>query len=169
MCEDLISESEMHTLLCSECENDVPTDPCTDAFLALIKYHVGRDARPLCDIAHMLGISRRQLGRMLSGHRPIRLGEFKTLTDLLGIDRARATVAIEIIGDWQSYDDPGLNIMMGLLVPAVTKLRDRADFTIEPLTRPAQEKLSDWLADSIITNEQQIRNRRDSFVKLPDL
>jgi transcriptional regulator with XRE-family HTH domain len=169
MCEDLDSESEMQTLLCSECENDVPSDPCTDAFLALINHHVGRGTRPQCDIAQMLGISRRQLGRMLSGRRPIRLGELKSLTDLLGIDRARATVAIEIIGDWQSYDDPGLSIAMGLLVPVVAKLRDRADFTIEPLTRPAQDKLSDWLADTIITNEQQIRNRRDSFVKLPDL
>jgi hypothetical protein len=124
MCEDLVSESEMQTLLCSECENDVPSDPCTDAFLALINHHVGRGTRPQCDIAQMLGISRRQLGRMLSGRRPIRLGELKSLTDLLGID---------------------------------------------PLTRPAQDKLSDWLADTIITNEQQIRNRRDSFVKLPDL
>lgn len=169
MCENLISASEMQPLPSGECENDIPQDSCTDAFLALIQHRVGIDARPLCDLAQILGISRRQLGRMLSGRRPIRQGEVKSLTDLLGIDLARATVAIEMIGDWQSYDDPGLSIVMGLLVPVVAKLRDRADFSIERLTRPAQDKLSDWLADTIITNEQQIRNRRDSFVKLPDL
>lgn len=123
----------------------------------------------MSDLAEVLGISRRQLGRMLSGHRPLRLAELRALTDLLGIDRARATIAIEVIGDWQCYDDPGLNIVARLLHPVVSKLRERSDFPIEPLTMPAQDRLSDWLADTIITNEEQIRNRRDAFIKLPEL
>jgi hypothetical protein len=91
------------------------------------------------------------------------------LTDLLGIDRARASVAIELLGDWQFYDDPGLNLVMRLLPSVVSKLGDRADFPVEPLSTSAQERLSDWLADTIITNEEQIRNRRDGFIKLPEL
>lgn len=120
-------------------------------------------------LAQKMGISRRQLGRMLSGRRPLRLAELRALTDLLGIDRARASVAIELLGDWRYYDDPGLNIVMRLLPPVVAKLSERADFPIEILTETAQERLSDWLADTIITNEEQIRNRRDTFIKLPEL
>ena len=123
----------------------------------------------MADLAEALGISRRQLGRMLSGKRPLRLAELRALTDLLGIDRARASVAIEVIGDWQCYDDPGLNIVMKLIHPVVSRLRDRADFPIELLPETAQERLSNWLADTIITNEEQIRNRRGTFVKLPEL
>lgn len=139
------------------------------AFLALINHHIGKDARPMSVLAELMGISRRQLGRMLSGHRPLRIADFQALTDLLGIDRARAIVAIELIGDWQSYDDPGLSIVMCLLPAIVSKLRDRSTFSIQPLPKPAQERLTDWLANSIITNEEQIRSRQDSFIKLPDL
>ena len=169
MCEDMMLESEQHTLVCSHCETHAEMDPRTEAFLALINHHVGNDSRSMSDLAEILGISRRQLGRMLSGSRPLRIAELRSLTDLLGIDRARATVAIEVIGDWQSYDDPGLNVAMRLLQPVVSKLRERADFAIQPLTKPAQDRLSDWLADTIITNEEQIRLRRDTFIKLPEL
>lgn len=169
MCEDLMIESEQHIEECDHCESHLEVDPRASALLALINHHVDQDTRPLSAIAKILRISRRQLGRMLSGHRPMRIAELLTLTEVLRIDPARAVVAIEVIGDWQCYDDPALGIVMSLLHPVVTKLRDRANFAIQPLTKPAQARLSDWLADTIITNEEQIRNRRDAFVKLPDL
>jgi hypothetical protein len=99
----------------------------------------------------------------------MRLGELITLTDLLRIDRTRAAVAIDVIDDWRSYDDPALRILLGMLKPVVTKIQERADFAIEPLTEPAQETLTNWLADSIIANEKQIRSRRNAFIKLPEL
>lgn len=34
---------------------------------------------------------------------------------------------------------------------------------------PKPTSFSDWLADTIITNEEQIRNRRDTFMKLPEI
>ena len=49
------------------------------------------------------------------------------------------------------------------------KLNEGADFPIEQLTDPAENQLSEWLAKTIITNEEQIRNRRNEFVKLPTL
>ena len=85
------------------------------------------------------------------------------------IDRARAIIAIDVIGDWQSYDDPHLCIVMRLLAPVVSKLNERAEFSIEPLTVAAETRLADWLANLIITNEEQIRHRRNEFVKLPSL
>lgn len=169
MCDDFDFASDDHTLVCNKCETRHRPDARSRAFLDLIQHHVDQDPRPLSDLAALLGISRRQLGRILGGKRPLRLAELRTLTDLLDIDRARATVAIEVIGDWRSYDDAGLSVVMCLLKPVVMKLRERADFPIEPLTKPAQDTLSDWLADSIITNEEQIRHRRDAFIKLPQL
>ena len=169
MCEDPISDGDQYTIVCSSCESHRTVDPRTDAFLALIRHHIAKDVRSISDLAEILGISRRQLGRILSGRRPLRLSELRTLTDLLAIDRARATFAIEVIGDWQCYDDPGLGVVMRLMVPVFAKLSERAKFPIEALTQKAEDRLSDWLAKTIITNEEQIRNRRDEFVKLPEL
>ncbi len=169
MCDDFDFASVEHTLVCGECEVQHQPDARSDAFLALIRHHVDKDRRTLSDLAELLGISRRQLGRILDGKKPMRLAELRALTDMLGIDRARATVAIEMMGDWQSYDDPGLCIVMRMLKPVVTKLCERADFSLEPLTEPAQDTFTDWLADSIITNEVQIRDRRNAFIKLPQL
>lgn len=169
MCEEPISDIDEYTIVCASCESHGTVDPGTDAFLALIRHHIAKDARSISDLAEILGVSRRQLGRMLSGRRPLRLSELRPITDLLGIDRARATFAIEIMGDWQCYDDPELGLMMQLMKPVVAKLIERAKFPIEPLTQKAEDRLSDWLVRTIITNEEQIRNRRDDFVDLPEL
>jgi predicted transcriptional regulator len=169
MCNDFDSACAGHTIVWSECEAGQQPDPRSDAFLALIRHYVEKDTRTLSELAETLGISRRQLGRVIDGKKPMRLAELRALTDILDIDRARATVAIEMMGDWQSYDDPGLCIVMRMLKSVVTKLHERADFSLEPLTEPAQDKFTDWLADSIITNEVQIRDRRNAFMKLPQL
>lgn len=169
MSDDTNSAFGGHTLVCIEPDVAIVSDCQSDAFRALIKHHVELDSRSLSDLAETLDISRRQLGRVLNGQKPLRLAELRALTDLLEIDRARASVAIEVIGDWRSYDDPGLCIVMRLLKPVVTKLRERADFPLEPLTKPAEDTLSDWIADTVITNEEQIRNRRNAFIKLPQL
>jgi hypothetical protein len=106
---------------------------------------------------------------MLSGQRPLRVVELRALMDLLEIDCARASVAIEVMGDWRSYDDPGLCIVMHMLKPVVTGLNAKAQFPIEPLTKPAQNTLSNWLIDIIIANQEQILRRRDAFINLPQL
>jgi transcriptional regulator with XRE-family HTH domain len=169
MCEELIFAAGDDTLVCDECGPHHRLNPYSDAFLSLIRHQIERDRRSQSDFASLLGISRRKLGRILCGERPLLLAELRTLTDLLKIDRARATVAIEVIGDWQSYDDPGLCIFMRLVKLVVTKLEDRADFTLEPLTEAAEEKLSNWLVDTIIANAEQIRHRRNDFIQPPRL
>lgn len=130
---------------------------------------IERDSRSLGEIANKAKMSRRQLGRILAGEKPLRLVDLRLLSEVLQIDRARAVVAIEVLGDWRSYDDPALRIMMRLIGPVVDKLNAGTDFPIEPLTGPAENQLSDWLARTIITNEEQIRHRRNEFVKLPAL
>ncbi len=169
MGEDRLPDSKKHTIVCNEAETHRTPDARADAYLALINHHVEKDPRPHCEIAELLGVSRRQLGRMLGGQRPLRLAELKALTEMFEIDHARATIAIEVMGDWESYDDPALSLIIRLLKPVVLKLGERADFPIEPLTNPAQDTLSDWLANTIIANEEQIRNRRDGFIKLPEI
>lgn len=169
MCEETLNDIDQYTKVSSPCESHPTPAPRPDAFLSLIQHHIAKDGRSISDLAEILGISRRQLGRMLSGRRPLRLSELQTITDLLGIERARATFAIEVLGDWQCYDDPEVGLVMQLMGPVVAKLSERANFPVEPLTQKAQDRLSDWLVRSIITNEEQIRNRRDDFVKLPEL
>ena len=158
-----------HTLVCNDTEVRAAQDAHSVALLALIQHHIDRDPRSLGEMAKALKISRRQLGRILGGRKPLRLADLKLLSDVLGIDRARAIIAIDVIGDWQSYDDPHLCIVMRLLAPVVSKLNERAEFSIEPLTVAAETRLADWLANLIITNEEQIRHRRNEFVKLPSL
>ena len=158
-----------HTIVWEKCGAGHQPDPRSGAFLALIRHHVEKDPRTLSELAEQLRISRRQLGRILGGKQPMRLAELRSLTDLLEIDRARATVAIEVMDDWRRYDDPGLYILMRLIKPVVIKLDERADFAPDPLTESAEDIFSDWLADSIITNEVQIRDRRNAFMKLPQL
>ena len=163
------STTDDHTLVFNDRSEEAPDDYHSASLRALLAQCVERDQRSLGEIATAARMSRRQLGRILAGEKPLRLVDLRWLTEVLMIDRARAVLAIEVIGDWRSYDDPGLCLMMHLVAPVVSKLIDRADFPIEPLTPTAVTRLSDWLANSIITNQTQIRNRRNEFIKLPDL
>jgi transcriptional regulator with XRE-family HTH domain len=157
------------TLARGELEPATGSDPCSDAILALLRHHIDLDSRSLSQLAGQLGISRRQLGRILGGQRPLRVVDLRALTDLLEIDCARASVAIEVMGDWHSYDDPGLCIVMQMLNSVVTGLNDKAHIPIEPLTKPAQNTLANWLIDTIIANQEQILRRREAFINLPQL
>lgn len=165
MCSELTAD--LHTFVCDECGTEHRTDTISEAYLALIRWHIERDKRSQSDFAALLNMSRRTFARILGGKRQMLVSELRALTDLLDIDRARATVAIEVIGDWQAYDDPGLSILLRLVRPVVTKLDQRADFPIEPLTDQAEEKVSNWLANTLIANEEQIRHRRNDFIELP--
>jgi hypothetical protein len=169
MGEEFDFSSGDHTLATNELEPASCSDPRSHAFLALIRHHVELDSRSLSQLAGLLGISRRQLGRMLDGQRPLRVAELWALTDLLEIDCGRASVAIEVMGDWRSYDDAGLCIVMQMLKSVVNGLNDKAHIPIEPLTKPALNTLSNWLTDTIIANQEQILRRREAFINLPQL
>jgi len=158
-----------YTLVYSIDEDPGPDDHQSACLRDLIRHIIKQDARSLADIAAQANMSRRQLGRIVAGKKPLRLIDLRLLSEVLQIDRARAVVAIEILDDWRSYDDPALHIMMQLIGPVVAKVNAGADFPVEALTGPAENLLSDWLAKTIITNEEQIRNRRNEFVKLPSL
>ncbi len=62
-----------------------------------------------------------------------------------------------------------LCIVMQMLKSVVTGLNDKAHIPIEPLTKPAQNTLANWLIDTIIANQEQILRRRDAFINLPQL
>lgn len=144
-------------------------DPHSACVRDLIRDRIDRDGRSLVEIATIAGMSRRALGRIIAGQKPLRLVDLKQLSEALGIDRARAVIAIDILGDWTAYDDPVLCILMRLFAPVCSKVDAGADFPIEPLTAAAEEKFANWLADILVANQEQIRKRRDDFVKLPTL
>jgi transcriptional regulator with XRE-family HTH domain len=136
---------------------------------ALFNHHIRQGSRSLEDLAAELGISRRQLGRILGGNTPLRLEAIVALSDLLGIDRQRALMAIGVLGDWQRYFDANLEVILQLVQPLLAKLDVQAEFAIEPLSAPAVDLFSNWLADALVANEEQIRRRRDTFTDLPEL
>jgi len=91
------------------------------------------------------------------------------LSDLLGIDQSRAWIAVGQLGDWQRYNDVNLAVIVQLVGPMLEKLETRADFAIEPLTQSAAEQVSEWVAELIISNAEQIRRRRETIEDLPEL
>ncbi|HWU01785.1 MAG TPA: hypothetical protein VN222_03510 [Novosphingobium sp.] len=143
--------------------------PFSESHRALLSNKINRDGRPLAEIAALAKMSRRQLGRILAGQKPLRLSDLRRLSDILGLNAARAVIAIEVIGDWSAYDEPMLEILIGMLAPVFKKVDARADFPMEPLTDKAQEELTTWLANTLVTNQAQIRQRRDQFVSTPSL
>lgn len=158
-----------YTIVSQEPVRPVCGDYYSDSLRCLLRDRIDRDGRPLAEIALLANMSRRQLGRIISGHKPLRLVDLKQLILILGIDRARAVIAIEVLGDWSTYDDPVLCILMRMLAPVYRKVDASADFPMEPLTPAAEEEFTTWLADTLVTNQKQIRRRRDEFLKLPTL
>jgi hypothetical protein len=167
MTESTPDAPDVYTIVYPADEHSDRDDPQSASLRDLIGDMIERDPRSLGEIATKAHMSRRQLGRIMDGKKPLRMIDLRHLSEVLEIDRARAVVAIEILGDWRSYDDPALLIMMRLIGLVVGKVNTDADFPIEPLTEPAEKRLSEWLAKTIITNEEQIRSRRNDFIKLP--
>jgi|GEM_PF-2262309 len=157
-----------HTLVWNNAGGCVAT-AMSNGHRALINHHLVKSARSRADVADDLGISRRQLNRILSGKTPLRIEAIVALYDLFGIDRQRALLAIDVLGDWQRYFDTNLGVILQLVQPVLAALDTSAECEIEPLTAPAVARFSEWLAHAIIANEEQIRSRRDSFADLPEV
>ncbi|KUR75222.1 hypothetical protein [Novosphingobium sp. Fuku2-ISO-50] len=71
---------------------------------------------------------------------------------IVGINAAKAVIAIEVIGDWSAYDEPVLEILIRMLAPVFKKVDASADFPMEPLSAAAEEKFTTWLAEILVTN-----------------
>jgi predicted transcriptional regulator len=164
-----INPTDDYTLVSQE---ETPSEcdaPFSESHRALLRDRISRDGRSLAEIASLARMSRRQLGRIIAGQKPLRLVDLSRLSDILGIDAARAVIAIEVIGDWSAYEDPVLGILIGMLAPVFRKVDASADFPIEPLTTAAEEEFTTWLANTLVTNQAQIRRRRDKFLNPPTL
>lgn len=158
-----------NTIVWNEAPGGCVATAMSNEHRALINHHIAQSGRSREVLANDLGVSRRQLKRLLSGETPLRLEAIVALYAQLGIDRQRALMAIDVLGDWQRYFDTNLGVILQLVQPVLAALDTSAEFAIEPLTGPAVARLADWLANAIIANEEQIRSRRDSFADLPEV
>ncbi len=158
-----------HTKVCKDAESRWLTGVVSAGYRALIRHHIDRDPRTLDAIAKAMEISPRQFGRILRGDVPLRIEVLAALSDLLGIDQSRAWIAVGQLGDWQRYNDVNLAVIAQLVGPMLEKLETQADFAIEPLTQSAAEQVSEWVAELIISNAEQIRRRRETIEDLPEL
>lgn len=163
------SEELCHTLVCDEAECSRITGAFLEGYRALISQHIDASQVSRIKLAAAVGLSRRQLGRILKGLAPLKNELISMLVDVLAIDRARSILAIAVLGDWQRYNDANLGIIVQLIGRTLDRLDARAEFAIEPLTEPAADQIADWIAEVIVTNAEQIRQRRDMIVDLPEL
>ena len=166
---EFINLNDDYTFVSREGEHSEADAPVSGSHCAFLRDRINRDSRSLAEIASLAGMSRRQLGRLLAGEKQLRLVDLKRLSTIVGIDATRAIIAIEVIGDWSVYDEPVLEILIRMLATVFKKVDASADFPMEPLSAAAEEKFTTWLAEILVTNQKQIRQRRDEFVKLPTL
>lgn len=141
----------------------------TGSLRALLVNEIETRKLTLTELSKDMGYSRRTLGRMLSGEKQLSVHNILTMCNALGIDRLIAWFAIECMDDWNYYHDATLQIALRLLKPVILKINERATSAIEPLSAGALEILSDWIANTVIQNQQQIYSRRERFVELPQL
>lgn len=139
------------------------------SYRELIAHEIESRKLTITSLAKKTGFSRRSLKRMITGAQELRARDVIVICAAIGVDRLVATYAIEGIGGWQSYYDEVLRILLGVVRSAVLKINDGATAAIEPLTPSAQEQLAKWIADTVIENQQQIRDRRERLNDLPRL
>jgi hypothetical protein len=150
-----------HTKVCA------PLSAFPNSILALMIHEIETRKLTITGIAQDTGYNRRSLRRLLTGKQELRVRDILVICNSLGIDRLRAWFAIECMGDWQHYYDVTLQVALRLFKPVILKINERATDAIEPLSAGALETLSDWIANTVIRNQDQIHSRRESFADLP--
>lgn len=133
----------------------------------LIAHEIATRKLTVTSLAKTIGLNRHSLAKKIAGQRPFYLKEFLDLCAAMRIDLVAAICAVERLEGWQSYYDEGLRIALGLVKPFVIKIGTSTTAAIEPLTAPAQEQLAKRIADTVIENQQQIRDRRERLNDLP--
>lgn len=134
-----------------------------DEFRKLFQHVLANSPKSLASVADALGMTPRNLRRLLGGHHKLTTQILVELGNVLGIDKTRAVVASERFKDWQTYNDPTLIIAVDLLKPVVDTINDSSRHPLEPLHPKAVEQLAKWIAQTVVEHQARISARREQM------
>ena len=132
-------------------------------FRELFQAELARSPGTLESTARCLGMTARNLQRILNGQQKLTASMLVDFGNVLALDKSRATMAIERFSDWRAYYDPTMIIAVDLLKPVVEKIHELTTTSMEPLHPKAVEQLSRWIAEIVIKHQLQICARREEL------
>lgn len=133
-----------------------------DQFRELFQAELAKSAHTIESVARQLGMTGRNLQRILNGQQKLTAGMLVDIGNALAIDKTRATVAVERFSDWRAYYDATLIIAVDLLKPVVETVNQLTTTPLDPLHPKAIEQLSTWIAETVInTSTRSVRAARN--------
>lgn len=138
-------------------------DEVVAQFRELFQAEMARSPETLESTARCLGMTGRNLQRILTGQQKLTASLLVDFGNVLSLDKSRATMAIERFADWRAYYDPTVIIAVDLLKPVVEMIHALTTTALEPLHPKAVEQLSRWIAEIIIKHQLQICARREAL------
>lgn len=134
-----------------------------DQFRELFQTELAKSAHTVESVARQLGMTGRNLQRILNGQQKLTAGMLVDIGNALAIDKTRAAVAVERFSDWRAYYDATLIIAVDLLKPVVETVNQLTTTPLDPLHPKAIEQLSTWIAETVIKHQHQVCARREEL------
>lgn len=134
-----------------------------DQFRDLLQSAMAKSTHTAESLSRQLGMTARNLRRILNGQQKLTTAMLIDLGDALGIDTTRAMCAILQFGDWRTYDDVTLGIAVDLLRPVVQRINETLTTPIEPLHPKALGQMGIWVGDRLVRHAAEVCARRQSL------
>lgn len=147
----------------SRCDTALSGREVDSQFRLLLREALKDSPLTIDEVAKQLSMGERNLQRILAGKYRLATAVLVDICNIVGIDRCRASVAIEQFGDWKSYFDPTVNIAVDLIKPVVDNINAATLNSLEPLHPKAIYQLSNWIAETVISHQTQLCERREGL------
>ena len=134
-----------------------------EQFRQLFQKHLLQSDLTLPTVADRLGMSPRNLQRILSGAQKMTTQLLVDFGNALEIDKTRAVVAIERFQDWRTYYDPTLIMAVDLLRPVVEMVNRQSTKALEPLHPKAIQQLAGWISETVIRHHEEVSAFREDI------
>lgn len=134
-----------------------------DQFRLLFQAELMNSTQSVDTIAKKLGMTSRNLQRIIYGQQKLTAANLVEIGDALSIDKARATVAVERFQDYRMYYDAALTIAVNLIKPVVEMINHHATTSLEPLHPKAAAELANRVGETVIMNQVQLCARREKL------
>lgn len=134
-----------------------------DQFRELLQAAMTKSAHTTESLSLQLGMTARNLRRILNGQQKLTTAILIHLGDALGIDTTRATCAIVQFGNWRIYYDAALGIAADILRPVVEWINQYSTAPIEPLHPIASGQLVKLVGERIVKHHEDLCARRRSL------
>ena len=134
-----------------------------EQFRQLFQNHLLQSRQSVPLVAARLGMSARNLHRILSGAQKMTTQLHVQLGKALGIDITRAVVAIAGFKDWRTYYDSTLIIAVDLLIPVIEMINERSPGGVDRLHPKAIQQLAGWISETVIRHHEEVSAFREDI------